>query len=92
MGHAGWGNGRLDGLCAGPLYCPCVDTGACRRPRGEARHARIRDGDHESAVQWIGAQGRMKLREADTAFDDAMHQMLGRLKAAAPAQAIATVD
>ena len=29
--------------------------------------------------------GRLQLREADTAFDDAMHQVMGRLKAAAPA-------
>lgn len=28
------------------------------------------------------AQGRLKLREADTAFDDAMQPMFGRLKAA----------
>jgi hypothetical protein len=29
--------------------------------------------------------GRLQLREADTAFDDAMHQVMGRLKAVAPA-------
>jgi hypothetical protein len=29
--------------------------------------------------------GRLQLREADTAFDDAMHQVMGKLKAAAPA-------
>ena len=37
------------------------------------------------------AQGRMKLREADTAFDDAMHQMLGRLQAATPVAGVPTV-
>lgn len=37
------------------------------------------------------AQGRMKLREADTAFDDAMQQMLGRLQAATPVGGVATV-
>jgi PIN domain nuclease of toxin-antitoxin system len=29
--------------------------------------------------------GRLQLREADTAFDDAMHQVMGKLKAVAPA-------
>jgi hypothetical protein len=29
--------------------------------------------------------GRLQLREAGTAFDDAMHQVMGKLKAVAPA-------
>lgn len=33
----------------------------------------------------MAREGRLQLREGDTAFDDAMHQMMGRLKAAAPA-------
>jgi hypothetical protein len=28
--------------------------------------------------------GRLQLREGDTAFDDAMHQVMGKLKATAP--------
>jgi hypothetical protein len=28
--------------------------------------------------------GRLQLREAGTAFDDAMHQVMGKLKAVAP--------
>jgi hypothetical protein len=31
----------------------------------------------------MAKQGRLQLRQADTAFDDAMHQIMGRLQSGA---------
>jgi len=67
---------------------PQVHSLATRR-RALMRHRSLRraslplrhDGDAAAAAQEAQAkQGRLQLRQADTAFEDAMHQIMGRLQ------------